>query len=247
VAWVVVRQRPAAIARQLDREQLVRLAVLGLVLIAVTQGAQYVALAHQPAATTSLVLAMTPAFVAVIAAITLAELPSWRQVLGVLLVAGGAALFFAGELGFTALGMLAAVVCVAANVAGAVLGRDVNRAARLSPVLVTTVSMSVGAVVLLAAGLSLEGLPDLGLRARAWLLIGWLAIVNTAFAFTLWNRSLQRLSAVASASLNNTMLVQVALLAWLLLGEDPGAAGLAGIIIVSVGVLLTLRRDRAVR
>jgi drug/metabolite transporter (DMT)-like permease len=219
--------------------------VFGLVLIALTQGAQYVALAHQPAATTGLVLAMTPTFVAVIAAIALAELPSGRQVLGALLVAGGAALFFVGELGFTTLGMLAAMLCLAANVAGAVLGRDVNWAARLSPLLVTTVSMSVGAVVLLAAGLLLEGLPDLG--PRAWLLIGWLAIVNTAFAFTLWNRSLQRLSAVTSASLNNTMLVQVALLAWLFLSEDPGAAGLAGIVIVSVGVMLTLRRDRAVR
>ena len=41
-------------------------------------------------------------------------------------------------------------------------------------------------------------------------------MVNTAFAFTLWNLSLQRLTAVESAGVNNTMLIQIAVLAWLL-------------------------------
>ena len=48
--------------------------------------------------------------------------------------------------------------------------------------------------------------------------------------------TLQRLSAVESASINNTMLVQIALLAWLFLGEAPGAFGLLGIALVSAGV-----------
>jgi drug/metabolite transporter (DMT)-like permease len=241
VGWLLARERPAVLALALDRDQLARLLALGVLFVAVAQGAQYVALAHQPAATTSLVLSLTPLFVAVTAAVLLAEVPNARQMLGVLLVAGGAILFFAGELGATAMGLLAALIGLAATVAGGVLGRAVNRGARISPALVTTVSMSAGAALLLVVGLLSEGLPDLNLRA--WLIIGWLALVNTAFAFTLWNRSLQRLSAVASASINNTMLIQVALLAWLFLGEDPGAAGLAGIIVVSVGVLLAQRRE----
>ncbi len=62
--------------------------------------------------------------------------------------------------------------------------------------------------------------------------------MNTALAFTLWNRSLRRLSAVESASINNTMLVQIALLAWVFLGEAPGFAGMLGIVVVSIGVFL---------
>ena len=76
------------------------------------------------------------------------------------------------------------------------------------------------------------------MSGRAWLIIGWLAIVNTALAFTLWNLSLRSLSAVESASINNTMLIQIALLASIFLGEAPGVLGLAGILVVSTGIFL---------
>jgi drug/metabolite transporter (DMT)-like permease len=238
--WLLISQPPGHLARSLDRGQLARLLALGILFVALAQGAQYVALANQPAATTSLVLSLTPLFVALTAAVALAEVPDARQLLGVLLVVVGAALFFAGELGGTAPGMLAALVGLAATVAGSVIGRSVNRGGRVSPALVTAVSMSAGATLLVVVGLVTEGLPDLS--PRAWLIVGWLASVNTAFAFTLWNWSLQRLSAVASASINNTMLIQVAVLAWLFLGEDPGMAGLVGILVVSLGVLLAQGR-----
>ena len=81
-----------------------------------------------------------------------------------------------------------------------------------------------------------EGIP--AVTMKGWLIILWLAVVNTALAFTLWNLSLQRLSAVESASINNTMLVQIAILAWVFLGEAPGAFGLLGIALVSVGVYI---------
>jgi drug/metabolite transporter (DMT)-like permease len=44
---------------------------------------------------------------------------------------------------------------------------------------------------------------------------------------------------VGSAAINNTMSIQIAGLAWLLLGERPGAAGVVGILIVSFGAFLT--------
>lgn len=68
------------------------------------------------------------------------------------------------------------------------------------------------------------------------------AVVSTALAFTLWNLSLRRLTAVESAGINNTMLIQIAVLAWILLSEAPGTLGLAGILIVSIGVFLTQRK-----
>jgi drug/metabolite transporter (DMT)-like permease len=240
VAWLLARRDTAIRALSGGTRTVAWLAVYGVLLITVTQGAQFVALANQPAATTSLVLGLSPLLVALSAAVWLGESPTVRQAAGVALVALGTALFAAGELWATVDGMVAAIIGLVAVTASSVLGRDINRDARLSPAVVTAVSMAVGATVLLVTGLLLEGVPVL--TPVAWLLIGWLAVVNTAFAFTLWNRSLQRLTAVESAAINNTMLIQVAVLAWIFLGEWPGTVGLAGIAIVIVGVLLVQQR-----
>jgi drug/metabolite transporter (DMT)-like permease len=96
--------------------------------------------------------------------------------------------------------------------------------------------MGVGAAALLTVGLIVEGMPDISSRSAA--IIGWLAVVNTAVAFTLWNSAQRRLAAVETAAINNTMLVQIAALAWIFLGESAGPVGIAGIAIVSVGAFL---------
>jgi drug/metabolite transporter (DMT)-like permease len=155
---------------------------------------------------------------------------------GVVLVAVGAVLYFGGELGATTAGIVAALVALGSNGAAALLGRSVNRAGVLPAVAITAGSMAMGASVLVFIAVGLEGIPHISLRG--WLIILWLAVVNTAFAFTLWNVSLQRLTALESASINNTMLVQIAVLAWIFLGEAPGAVGLVGIALVSAGVYL---------
>jgi drug/metabolite transporter (DMT)-like permease len=100
------------------------------------------------------------------------------------------------------------------------LGREVNRDPANAPLVTTTVSMTIGAVVLLAVGAGAEGLPALSGQAVA--IIAWLAVVNTAVAFTLWNFSLRHLTAGESSVVNNAMLPQIGLLGWVFLGEAPG-------------------------
>lgn len=214
-----------------------RIVALGVVFYAVTQGAQFVAIATQPAATTSLLLSATPLLVTAVSMSTLGERPSSRQLAGAAVIVVGAWLYFSGDLGGTLVGMVAAGLGLVANAVSAVLGRAVNRGSDLDPIVVTTLSMAVGAVLLVATGLVVEGPPRLDGEAVA--IVVWLAVVNTAVANTLWNRSLRHLSAVASAGINNTMLVQIALLAWLFLDESPGALGVAGILVTSLGVFLT--------
>ena len=236
VGFVIVRERHGRNRYHVDRGFIARLVVLGVVMYALTQGAMFVALDEQPAATTSLVLSLTPLLVAAGAAITLSEVPTRWQLIGVVLVVVGATLYFAGDLGATVAGMSAALIALLANVTAAILGRGVNRQGRLPALTITTISMAVGAGTLAFIAIGFEGIPTIS--TRGWLIILWLAVVNTAFAFTLWNLSLQRLTAVESASINNTMLVQIALLAWFFLGEAPGALGLLGIALVTVGVYL---------
>lgn len=234
--WVIARRGSRRAAARMGPGVWAQLVVLGLVFYALTQGAQFVAIDNQPAATTSVVLSWTPLLVAALASMSLGEPPSARQAVGAVLVVAGAWLYFSGDLGATAVGMAAALVGLGANVASSLLGRGVNRRADVPPVVVTAVSMGIGAAVLVAVGIGAEGIPEVS--PRGWAIIGWLALVNTAGAFTLWNLSLRRLTAVESAAVNNTMVVQIAVLAWVFLGEAPGAAGVAGLLLVALGVFL---------
>ena len=84
--------------------------------------------------------------------------------------------------------------------------------------IITTISMGLGGVVLLLTGLVTQRLPALSLGS--WLIVAWLAVVNTAFAFTLWNHTLRTLPAMEPSIINGTMLIQIAILARLFLGEQ---------------------------
>lgn len=222
---------------ELSRRDWSVLVGLGVTLYALTQGAQFVALNYLRAATLSLVLNGTPLVVAAIAAVTIDERPQRGQLLGMAVLLLGVGVYFHPldlpyrqlvGLGVMALGLVG-------NSVGSVLGRAVNRDRTLSPLGVTTVSMSIGGSMLFIAGVSLQGLPRLS--ASNWGIVLWLAVVNTAFAFTLWNRTLQRLTAVQSSVINNTLLVQVAILGWLFLGESLAPLDIVGLALVSVGAL----------
>ncbi len=227
---------------RLTRADWGRLAGLGVLFYAVTQGAQFIGLAYLPAVTVSMLLNLTNLVVAFLGMLLLAEFPTRLQWLGVLVFIAGAGVYFY-PLGFSSgqfAGVLVVLVGVLANAVSSVLGRAVNRDGGVSPLVVTIVSMGVGASLLLAAGLAWQELPSLDWRS--WLLIAWLAVVNTAFAFTLWNRSLQQLSAVESSVINGTMLVQVALLAWLFLGEGLSWQQVLGMLLAGLGALLVQLR-----
>ena len=76
------------------------------------------------------------------------------------------------------------------------------------------------------------------------MIIAWLAVVNTALAFTLWNLSLRHLGAGESAVINNTMMLQIALLGWIFLDEVPTAVQWLGLVIVSAGIAIAQLRGR---
>ncbi len=173
-----------------------RFALLGIVYYTLTQGSQFLSLAYLPAAMVSLLLNLTPLVVGLFGIIFLREHPSRGQWLGIALTILGVAVYFLPvKIQFTQfVGLLIALGGVLSNAASSLLGRQVNRLATTSPLIITFVSMGIGSIVLLALGITIQGLGNIDLQS--WLLIAWLAIVNTAFAFTLWNHTLRTLSAV---------------------------------------------------
>jgi drug/metabolite transporter (DMT)-like permease len=79
---------------------------------------------------------------------------------------------------------------------------------------------------------------------RDWLLIGWMSVVNTAIAFVLWNHSLRTLTAVESNIITNIMIVEIAVLAWVFLGERLTYLDAVGLAVVLGGTLLVQLRGR---
>lgn len=217
--------------------------ILGLVFYALTQGGVFVSLKYLDPLTFSLMLNFSTVLVAIVGIAVLREWPSWWQWVGILVFLVGVLIYFyplnlpIGE----GVGLIWGALTVCANAAASILGRAVNKANRIQPLVVTVVSMGVGAFVLLSSGLAFQGLPPISLQS--WAIIAWLAVVNTAFAFTLWNKTLQTLPAMESSMINNTMLVQIAVLAWIFLGESITPLEIVGLLLATIGVLAASRQN----
>jgi drug/metabolite transporter (DMT)-like permease len=231
-------------ARTLHRRDLAALAGYGLVYYTLNQGAVFLALVYLPAITFSLMLNGSAVVVALLAIPLLGERPSGRQWLGIAVFLAGLLIFFQplGQLRADALGLSVGLVAVLATALASIIGRGINRSRRIDSLSVTVISMGIGSILLLLTGLLLEPLPRLSLQS--WLIVLWLALANTAFAFTLWNHTLRTLSAVESSVINNTMLIQITILAWLFLDERLTWLKLLGLGLVAAGTLLVQLRRR---
>ena len=221
------------------------LVALGLVYYTLTQGGQFVTLAHLEAVTFSLLLNFSSVLVAFAGILTLRESPSRLQWIGIGVFIVGVLIYFASDVTWRGrvLGLTLAGLTVCANAAASLLGRWVNRRQTLHPLLVTCITMGIGALCMLALGLVLQGWPSI--TPGGWLAILWLAVINSALAFTLWNQTLAVLSAVESSIINNTMLIQIAVLAWLFLDERLSVLHLIGLGLAAVGILVVQLRPPA--
>lgn len=237
LAFMKIKGNPRLFIR-FNRNVLTNLILLGILYYAVTQGTQFVGLFYLPAVHVSLFLNFTPLFVLLLSSSTLSEKPTFLQVVGIITFLIGVLIYFfpLNFLNSSMIGNIVVFISVITNALSSILGRKVNRSREFEPIVVTTVSMGIGSTLLLVSGISFQGLPALSITD--WLIIFWLAAVNTAFAFTLWNKTLQVLQAAESSIINGTMLIQIAILAWIFLGEALTLQEIIAIIIVSIGVVL---------
>lgn len=78
-------------------------------------------------------------------------------------------------------------------------------------------------------------------RPSAWLLVGYLAVVPTVVAYSLFNRGLRGVRSATASTLGLLEPVVAALLATLLLGERLSAVAVAGALLILVGLVLIVR------
>lgn len=234
----VLNKKNKSVIKHLSRRDWLKLLLLGILFYSFTQGTQFIGLSLLPAVTVSLWLNFTPLIVAVMAIILIKEFPTVLQWVGVILfIAGIITYFYPINLSQNQeLGLIVMTIGVIANSASAVLGRSINRAGNINPLVITVISMGIGSIILLISGTITQGLPPISLNNFLFLL--WLAVINTALAFTIWNYTLRTLSAMESSIINGTMLIQIAFLAWIFLGEEISGRELMGMAVAALGAML---------
>jgi len=215
----------------------VHLFLIGLSGYTIGNGALFWGLRYLPATTVSFLMSVTPLLILFAGILWLWEVPTRWQVLGVIVSLVGSGLFFSkGLAAGEPLGVLIVFVGLFSFALFGILGRAAAREQRLDTLSLTALPLAIGGGMLLLIALPIEGLPTFTLAA--WEIVLWLAIVNTALAYMLYNHSLRILSALEMNITLNLAPLVTALLAWIFLDEHLGMIQIGGIVTVILGVIL---------
>jgi drug/metabolite transporter (DMT)-like permease len=224
-----------------DRRRLVgiawgTLALIGILQYGVGQALQYTAMQALPVALVSLLFSLLPPMQAVADTIWLKEPPALLQLLGGGITIGGIALYLPRGGGVAWGGLLLMLGTLVLSTIATTLTRHVARQGATPTLHLTLVSTGAGALVILPVGVLAEPAPHFPAAVVGALL--WLAVANTAVAFSLWNHALRTLTAFEANVVANTTVFQVGVLGWLFLGEELTARQILAMCIAFGGVLL---------
>ncbi|MGV8852955.1 MAG: EamA family transporter [Rhodoglobus sp.] len=222
-------------------------------------GLLYTALAiGMPAGLASLVLQAQVVLTVVFAALTLREIPTRSQLVGVSLGAFGLVIVGSGRgVDTPALAFMVTIAAAASwaigNVIARRIGRDGATPSPLAGLSLTVWSALVVPVPMVLLALALNGADAVGfalthLTVPQLLSTAYTAWLASLVGYGIWNTLLARHS--ASAVVPFTMLVPIVgmVTAWLVLGEVPTLAEAGGGVMLLLGVAITtglLRRRRA--
>lgn len=229
--------RKSKTLRSIPGRSWVHLFLIGLSGYTIGNGALFWGLRYLPTTTVSFLMSVTPLLILFAGVLWLREVPTRWQVIGVVVSLIGSGLFFskgleAGE----PLGVLIVFVGLFNFALFGILGRSAARERQLDTLVLTALPLAMGGGILLLVALPIEGVPKFTLTALGIVL--WLAVVNTALAYMLYNHSLRILSALEMNIMLNLAPLVTAFLAWLLLDERLDRLQVGGILTVILGVIL---------
>jgi drug/metabolite transporter (DMT)-like permease len=230
-----------------DRRDWPRLWFLGVLGIVINQTLFLLGLRYSVPLHSALLYAFTPILVLIGAVVHLGERLSWSKGLGVLLAFLGVLLVLLAQglhLSRGPLrGDLITLVAVFAWSAYTVAGKSLLT--RYDAITATAWIFLCGAIVMLPVGfLALRGFDPAAPGTRGWLDIGFLSLITSGVAFTLWYVALAHLQASQVAVFSNLQAPLTALLAWLVLDQTPDRAVIAGGVLVLGGVILVQLSQR---
>jgi len=220
------------------KRQITLLVLAGLGGYTVAQGLQFVGLYYLPAVTTSFLLNFNPFFVLILSVALLGEGSSLPQYGGLALALVGSWAFFSQQaaMGGQLLGVAIVIVSGLGWAFYVVAVRMLQRAGGMDSLRLTTATMGVGVGGMVAMTV-LAG-QYAALTANGILIIIWLATANTALAFFLWNWSLKEIPAYELTVLQDLMLIEIAVFAFVFLQETITPLMIGGMALVLVGVFM---------
>lgn len=228
-ALLLDRRRPVGLAWA-------TLALIGILQYGAGQALQYSAMGVLPVATVALLFSLLPALQAIADTIWLREPPAVVQMVGAGVTFGGIALYlpWGAHIAWGGLALMAGTLIT--STVATTLSRRVAREGSTPTLHLTLVSTGAGALCILPVGLLTEPGPRFPPAVIGALL--WLALANTAIAFSLWNHALRTLTAFEANVIANTTLFQVGVLGWIFLGEPLAGRQILAMVIAFGGVLL---------
>ena len=229
---------------RLRRADVVKFALLGIILVGFQQGVQSFGLALTTATNSGWLIAAAPLFIALLARLALGERLRPRQWAG---MGGGLAGSFVvvtqGALAWETLrssgglGDLMVLESAAAWAWFSVVGKGLL--ARYPPIAIPAYAMAMGLIPAVPVWLVAGGPADLArLSGPGWILLLFLGACSTGLAHLCWYRAMQRHPAGVVGAYMFLQPLLATSLGRLLLGEKLTAATIAGGLMIVVGVYL---------
>jgi drug/metabolite transporter (DMT)-like permease len=200
------------------------------------QGVHMAALSMLTASDSGLVsMTWMPIAVVLLALLLDGRLPRRAQLIGLFIILFGLYSYFPSKLAGARLLGIGLNVLSSSMWAVAVIfsHRAVNRM-HISSLKLTTVTMLSGSFILLIAAVLHDHVYVPAPWQGAWLV--YLALINTAFGFALYNHTMKSLGAFEIAVFQDSMIVQIGILSAIFLGESITPAMAMGMVLVSLGI-----------
>lgn len=226
------------------RDKWIPLVLLGLTGVFSYNVCFFTGLQYITAGRASLIIALNPLAISIVAFMFMREALNYKQFIGILLSLTGALFVISNghpqEIFHSSFGRgeLALLGCVLSWVCYSIIGGSVLKT--LSPLASVFYSSLIGTMLLLPLALNNGLIDTLGkIEMHHWFSLSYLGICGTALGFSLYYRAIKRIGATRSGVFINLVPLFAIILSWAILGESIKAIVITGGIILMTGVSIT--------
>jgi len=219
---------------------------LGFIANAFYQFLFVLGLARTGAGNGALIMALSPVFAFLIGVAMGRERFSRGVLVGIIMsLAGVAAIVAFGSEGISFAGswrgdllMMAASICW-----GWQSAESTRLLGKYGPIRLTVATMIAGTAMMVPMSLPwIIAQPWPSIAPIAWLGLGYSALLSIAYGYFVWAHALNTIGVARTSVFNNLTPIVALLAGWLLLGENPLASQIAGVVLVLVGVFIVRSR-----
>ncbi|PYS10728.1 MAG: hypothetical protein DMG17_24130 [Acidobacteria bacterium] len=223
-----------------------RILWLGFIANAFYQFLFVLGLARTGAGNGALIMALSPVFAFLIGVAMGRERFSRGVLMGIIMsLAGVAAIVAFGSEGISFAGswrgdllMMAASICW-----GWQSAESTRLLGKYGPIRLTVATMIAGTAMMVPMSLPwIIAQPWPSIAPIAWLGLGYSALLSIAYGYFVWAHALNTIGVARTSVFNNLTPIVALLAGWLLLGENPVASQIAGVVLVLVGVFIVRSR-----